>query len=265
LSAESDLPPQSWRLLQTGFLTGKANMELDEALVNGLLGRGERQDLGLGDRKLPALRFYRWRPWAVSLGHHQREEDLDSERLCAEGIDLVRRPTGGRAILHAEEMTYSVVMPSGGRSVLQVYHAISRALVRGLRRLGVEVSLQRSQPNFPEAYRQPSAIPCFASSARYEIEWQGRKLVGSAQRRYGSGREEVVLQHGSILCGGAHQALVEYLRLPEEDLRERLRRDLKRSTTDLSAILGRAVDPEELVDPLGQAFEEEWGIVFIRR
>ena len=167
---------------------------------------------------MPALRLYRWRPWAVSLGYHQREDHLIAERLRADGIDIVRRPTGGRAILHAEELTYSVVMSVAGQGVLHVYNAISRALVRGLRHLDVEVSLQRSQPNFPEAYRHASSIPCFASSARYEIEWRGRKLVGSAQRRYLADGKEVVLQHGSILCGPAHLNLVDYLRLPEEDL-----------------------------------------------
>lgn len=265
MPADSVLPPHSWRLLRTGFRSGKANMECDQALVAGLLGRQQREDPGLGDGHLPALRFYRWRPWAVSLGHHQREEDLLSAALHSAGIDIVRRPTGGRAILHAEELTYSVVMHSAGRGVLQVYNTISRALVRGLRRLGVDVSLQKAQPNFSEAYRQPSAIPCFASSARYEIGWKGRKLVGSAQRRYGTGGAEVVLQHGSILCGGAHLDLVNYLRLPAEDLRQQIRTELERTTTDLSAILGRPVDPEELVVPLREAFEQEWGIVFVGR
>jgi len=240
-------------------------MEFDEALVSAFLETPAEVEERPEDHRQPVLRFYRWRPWAVSLGHHQREDDLLVDRLREAGIDIVRRPTGGRAILHAEEMTYSVVMPSAGRSVLQVYNAISRALVRGLRRLGADVELQKAQANFAEAYRHPSAIPCFASSARYEIEWRGRKLVGSAQRRYGGDGGEVVLQHGSILCGKAHLQLVDYLRLPGEDVRRRMRAELEQNTTELSSILERPVDPEELIEPLRQAFEEEWGVVFITR
>jgi len=255
----------TWRLLQTGLQDGSENMRIDQKLAEGLLSGEAGEDPSYGERTLPVLRLYRWRPWAVSIGHHQREEEFDVDRLHQAGIDLVRRPTGGRAVLHAEELTYSVIMPSAGRSVLQVYNAISRALVRGLRRLGVTVALHKAQAHAPAGNRQPLAVPCFASSARYEIEWQGRKLVGSAQRRYTSGEKEVVLQHGSILCGNAHLRLVEFLRLPREDHRKRMRVALEQHTTDLTSMLGRSVNPEELYEPLRLGFEEEWGVDFAGR
>ncbi|MEK9136365.1 MAG: lipoate--protein ligase family protein, partial [Bacteroidota bacterium] len=182
-----------WNFIAGGEYTGDFNMSFDEMLAQRLVS-------GLG---APTLRLYRWKPWAISLGHNQNLSDINIDRCRRDGIDVVRRPTGGRAILHAEELTYSVTMPVDRRGILQVYNEISTALVEGLRQFGVDVSLQRSQLNFVETYKSPSSIPCFSSSARYEIEWKGKKLVGSAQRRYTGNGGEVVLQHGSILCGSS--------------------------------------------------------------
>lgn len=208
----------------------------------------------------PALRLYQWKPWAVSLGHHQDAESFDGNLLARDGIDLVRRPTGGRAILHAEELTYCVVMVAGRKSILQVYNIISEALVGGLRFFGVDVTLQKSQPQFAEVYRQPSSIPCFTSSARYEIEWNGRKLVGSAQRRYADGEQDVVLQHGSILCGPAHRRLSDYLQGVDEGVREKVRLEMAEKTVDLAEITGGPVDVVRLAECIRRGFEESWGI-----
>jgi lipoyl(octanoyl) transferase len=210
----------------------------------------------------PLLRLYGWHPWAISLGHHQSQNDLDSARCAADGVDIVRRPTGGRAILHAEELTYCVAMYTGRRSILTVYNDISRALVRGLHLFGVEATLQKSQPNFPEAYRHASAIPCFTSSARYEIEWQGRKLVGSAQRRFGEGERDVVLQHGSILCGPAHKRLTDYLPIGDPDVRRRVKKEMEEKTVDLQEITGEPVDLERLAECIKEGFQQEWGVAF---
>jgi lipoate-protein ligase A len=244
----------SWRFLDTGQRTGAFNMALDELLARRLQDEGGA----------PILRLFRWKPWAISLGYNQNVDDLNSGHCRRDGIDIVRRPTGGRAILHAEELTYSVVMYSGHGSILQVYNDISRALVRGLQIFGVEVALQKSQPNFQEEYRQASSIPCFTSSARYEIEWEGRKLVGSAQRRFGDGEHDVVLQHGSILCGPAHRRLVDYLSLEDASLLSRVRRTMERKTVDLSEILCSPVDLEKLVTSIGLGFSETFRVELAR-
>lgn len=226
-------------------------MRVDEDLARAL-GNGSGR---------PTLRLYGWDPWTVSLGHHQDIADIDAERCREEGIDVVHRPTGGRAILHAEELTYSVVMPAGRRSVLQVYNEISAALVCGLRLYGVDVSLQKSQPDFAAHYRSASSIPCFTASARYEIEWEGRKLVGSAQRRFQTDGADVVLQHGSILCGPAHRRLADLLRV-DPATRERIRAELRDKTTDLGEIGGSAVDLPRLAECVRAGFEQAWGIEF---
>ena len=243
---------ERWRYITPSEGTGKYNMKYDELLAHEIAeGNG-----------VPTVRLYTWNPWAISLGRNQELDDIDFERCRLDGIDVVRRPTGGRAILHAEELTYSVVMMAGQKSIQQVYNEISAALVEGLKAFGVDVSLERSQPNFAEMYKNPSSIPCFSSSARYELEWNGRKLVGSAQRRYTGGSGEVVLQHGSILCGNAHRRLVNYLTLEDEVLRMRIMEDLEGKTTDLHEVCGSAVDINELSDCIKKGFERAWGVTF---
>jgi lipoate-protein ligase A len=234
----------------SGALSGAENMRLDEEAALALqAGRGR-----------PLLRLYRWHPWAISLGYNQKSGDVDGARARADGIDVVRRPTGGRAILHAEELTYSVVMYAGRRGILETYNAISEALVAGLRLYGADVTLQKSQPDFGAHYRDASSVPCFTASARYEIEWQGRKLVGSAQRRYCDGEHDVVLQHGSLLCGPAHRRLIDYLREGSPAVIARMRREMDAKTVDLAEASGAPVDLAHLASCLRRGFEEAWHI-----
>jgi len=241
----------NWHFLHTGANTGAFNMQFDEQLARDVLG----------GRRPPTLRLFQWKPWAISLGFNQDEQHIDAARCAANGIDLVRRPTGGRAVFHAEELTYSVVMSAEGKSVLDIYNHISGALVRGLQLYGVDVSLNRSQPDLREHYKSQSSIPCFTASARYEIEWHGRKLVGSAQRRFRNQQtgEEVILQHGSILVGSAHRELVDYLLISEESKRM-LADELREKTTDLSQVKNQTIDPDTLATCIRRGFEDEWGI-----
>jgi lipoate-protein ligase A len=226
-------------------------MRYDEMLARSLMNNdGE-----------PTLRLFQWKPWTISLGYNQRFEDIDLNKCAEKGIDVVKRPTGGRAIFHADELTYSVVMVAGRKSVLQVHNEISMALVRGLRLFGVDVTLQRSQPNLSEHYKRASGVACFTSSARYEIEWEGKKLVGSAQRRFSDGERDIVLQHGSILCGPTHQQLVDYLCLDAASI-ESIRRDLREKTIDLSVLFDGEIDIAVLSACVSRGFELEWGIAF---
>jgi len=240
-----------WQFENTGHRTGVFNMEYDEALAQKLVN-GEGQ---------PTVRVYGWNPSAISLGWNQSMEEIDLAKTSAAGIDVVCRPTGGRAILHSNELTYSVTMRVKGKNILTVYDEISRALVAGLEHLGADVSIEKSQPHFPSLYKATSAVACFSSTGRYEIKWNGKKLVGSAQRRYATpDGEEVVLQHGSILLGSDHKRMVDFLRLPSEDHRTALRDELDMKTTDLSSILQRSVSFEETADALFYGFQTAWNI-----
>jgi lipoate-protein ligase A len=240
-----------WCFLNTGFHPGIFNMDFDENLVRSL-AEGEG---------VPTIRIYGWNPRSISLGWNQSLDELDSERASNDGIDIVRRPTGGRAILHSQELTYSVSMPCKGKNVLGVYNEISEALVCGLRMFGADVSFEKSQPHFPTLYKSPTSAVCFASSARYEIQIDGKKLVGSAQRRYsGKQGEDVVLQHGSLLLGPDHKRLVGYLRVKSEDHRRILAEEIEIKTIDLSSALGREVTFDEIADSIHAGFEKAWGI-----
>ena len=249
---EGSISPRAWKYINSGFHPGAYNMEFDQALASALVsGEGA-----------PALRVYGWKPHAVSLGFHQSMEEIDEKRCRDCGIDIVRRPTGGRAILHADELTYCVVMNAEGRSIQTVYAEISAALVAGLRRLGADVGFATSQPEFGKLYRSASSIPCFSSSARYEIQSNGKKLVGSAQRRYSADGDEVVLQHGSILLGPAHKFLSELIKSSDTQLAGELSAALDSKTTDLSSVLGREVPFGKAAEAVRAGFEEALGIEF---
>ncbi len=243
---------REWRFLDSSEHSGKFNMDSDSSLVESLLqGSG-----------VPTLRLYTWKPWAISIGYNQDSSEIDRDSCKEAGIDVVRRPTGGRAILHAEELTYAVAMPADGSSILESYNTICEALLRGLNLFGVGATFEQAQPRFRETYQKKSSIPCFSSSARYEIQWDGRKLIGSAQRRMRNGRSTVLLQHGSILCGPAHQQLVEFLQVTESDRKE-MKQELKEKTVDLSEIVG-TVDMMNLAHCVRRGFELAWGIDFLR-
>jgi lipoate-protein ligase A len=191
----------------------------------------------------PVLRLFQFAPPGITIGVHQRAEDeLDLGRIEAEGIRWARRPTGGRAILHVEEWTYSLATPiadpNWGGSRDDAYRRVSRLLVASLVRLGVPAEFASARDE--GARRGPGprraggvAPPCFASTARHEVVLQGRKLVGSAQRRTAT----ALLQQGSLLLGPGHLRLVDYLRMPEAD-RAPERDRLARAAIDAGAWLG---------------------------
>ena len=208
----SEPQPNTWRFLDTGAATGSFNMAVDETLLD---------EVAAGNSQ-PVMRLYRWNPPAVSLGYHQvPERELRLERCHQAGIEVVRRPTGGRAVLHWHELTYSVICREtdsrlGGRSLGATYREIGQALVRGLSAFGVAAVLHRPSARRTEAVtagpsRAPSATAsrpaCFATTARWEVTYDGRKLVGSAQRRV----RGAILQHGSILTGPGYRRLEELL------------------------------------------------------
>ena len=206
----------------------------------------------------PTLRVYGWKPYAISIGYHQDIDDFDTSMVRKDGIDIVRRPTGGRAILHANEVTYSVVMNLAGVSVKRAYHFVHEGIVQGIQLLGIEACLAEANDNFRELYLDPATIPCFTTSAKSEIQCEGKKLVGSAQRRFG----DVVLQHGSILLGSHHRRIVDYLAPHVRQSHGEIETHLLERTIEVETLVGRNVSFEEAASCLKRGFEMAHDIRF---
>ncbi len=179
---------QPWRLLSDGDLTGRQNMARDVALLETVAS----------SRSVPALRLYGWSPPCLSLGKHQDIEAVDLEFCRANGIDVVRRPTGGRAVLHHLELTYSLAARLGHGeippAIRQAYVILCGALVQACSSLGVNAEMTTDDANL-SLPRPNTSIPCFKAPAGGEVTVAGRKLIGSAMRVHAG----TILQHGSIL------------------------------------------------------------------
>lgn len=193
-----------WRLLFDGTQSGARNMAVDAAILRAVEA-GEAP---------PTLRLYGWHPWCVSLGHFQKpERELDAAAMRARGWDVVTRPTGGRAVLHAGELTYSILAGKGEApwcaTLATSYEAIGAAWSQALDDFGLD--MVRGNPVVGGEVKQGDrpAPPCFASSAKSELVFGARKVVGSAQRR----TREAFVQHGSIPVTPDHERLVEVLPL----------------------------------------------------
>lgn len=248
-----------WRIIFNGANDAFFNMAMDEALLCSCRNGSSP----------PVLRLYLWDPPTVSLGYAQSvSKAVDLKRCEERGIQVVRRITGGRAVLHEDEITYSLCAsldgcPQLGPDTLRTYEKISLALLRSLRLLGVEAEWVKPLPKRDRLSRRPDlSQPCFASSSRYEVAVGGKKLIGSAQRRFSSswakGRRHSFIQHGSIPTGKGEQSLAELL--PGDRPAEKMRRTLKRGATDLEQILGRRVGPDEITSALKTGFQEVFGI-----
>jgi lipoate-protein ligase A len=240
----------SWIFLDTGKNPGQFNMDFDLQLVEKV--KAEENSY---------LRFYQWQPFAISLGFHQTIESIDLNLCKKDSIDVVRRPTGGRAILHADELTYSVVLQLRDQSPSELYFKINQALLEGFHlydeRLN-KVDLEKAQVDFKKFYTSSRSIPCFSSSARNEIKYENKKLVGSAQRVI----NDVLLQHGSILIGDYHKKIVDYLNLSSDE-KKLLKDDLDAKTISLKEILQEEIDVHRLKLCLIKGFENVFSINFI--
>jgi lipoyl(octanoyl) transferase len=198
------------------------------------------------------IRFYKWDRPTLSLGYHQKLDILDLERMDAEGVPWVRRPTGGAAVLHSDELTYAIVVPNaGGHGASGLIHElVGRAIADGLCEVGVDAKLD---PRGEPLSALPNRTTCFVRTSRWEVTVGGRKMVGSAQRILGSG----LLQHGSILTGNDHLRIVDLLKLNSEADRETMRARLAARSTSVEQELGRRVPESEF----RQAMEDSFRLV----
>jgi lipoate-protein ligase A len=230
----SEYPLATWRLLNTGYLDGATNMAIDEAI-----SRAVQANLAP-----PTLRFFGWQPACLSLGQAQPGGDVDQAACHAADVDVVRRPTGGRAILHTDELTYSVIAPEReprvAGTIVESYKRLSEGLLNGLQSMGVPTR----QVEQPDDHDRDQGPVCFEVPSNYEIVFDGKKLVGSAQMR----RAGVVLQHGAIPLHGDIGRISLYLvQHPDPD------RVRSRATT-VEAAIGRVVDYDTAARLMAQGF-----------
>ena len=243
------------RILSTPECSAAYNMAVDEALLDACrrdAGRpdGSRRDAGRPDAEMMALRIYSWHPPAVSIGYGQEaENEIDPGQCERYGIDLVRRITGGRAVLHDQELTYSLVAPEshpalGGRSGMML-RAVSEALVETLKSFDIPAESAMEG----RCGSGGNDDVCFTATGRYEITVAGRKLAGSAQRRSGG----VVLQHGSLLLGAGHRRLPLLMPAHEPERRETIARLLNHRTVSVAELIPDPPSFEEWTDRLSRS------------
>lgn len=225
-------------------------MAVDEAILEACASGGSA----------PTIRLYAWEPACLSLGYAQPAADVDRDALEKQTWDLVRRPTGGRAILHTDELTYSVIAPISTPlvtgSVLQSYSRIAQALLAALTNLSL-------LPRADNEYEHPAEAElrgpvCFEIPSNYEITVDGKKLIGSAQAR----RKGGVLQHGTLPICGDLTRITRVLVYPTELLRQGATQRLLEHATTLESLLNRPVTWEQVAQALITAFEDQHGLIF---
>lgn len=241
---------QTWRLLNDGFNDGYYNMAVDEAIADAV-------EKGVSP---PTLRLYGWKSPTLSIGYSQRaDKKIDTEYCRKNKIDIVLRPTGGKAVLHDKEVTYSLISPKNNPlfpdNISGTYEVIGKALLKGLSFLGIDAS-SNSVFHIPHsAFKNPS---CFATTSQYEIIADGKKLIGSAQRRF----KNSFLQHGSIPLGNNHENLAQCLGFQEECKNKKFVKLLKEKSIALNELNGRVYSYNEVVDALTRGFENAFKIQF---
>jgi lipoyl(octanoyl) transferase len=241
--------PAVWRLIiERTPRTGAWNMAIDEAIMD---------TVAAGDAP-PTLRFYAWEPPCLSLGKRQPLDGIDLARCRADSIDVVRRATGGFAILHTDELTYSITTqptdPRADGAILDAYRKLSQGLLAGLQLLG---TTPRMNPVVPGGVHNASAA-CFEMPSAYEIVVGHQKLIGSAQARP-AGR---VLQHGSLPLTGDIARLVPYLAYEREEDRVALANHLRERATTISDALGRTVSYDEAAEAMARGFGDALNLTF---
>jgi lipoate-protein ligase A len=242
--------------IDTGYKSGRYNMDYDLQLVERC--RNENASF---------LRIYGWKPYAISLGYNQNKSPKDLPinyaRCKKDGLDVVQRPTGGRAVLHSQELTYSVVFKSN-KPIREIYKEISLAVMKGIKLIEPsskklqQLSFTKKTPDLLSLVKTGMYNVCFNAAVANEINLDGKKLVGSAQRKFGN----IVLQHGSILIGEHHKDIVRYLKIPDEKQALKMIEELDEKTICLEQILGRKVTFEETGKAIFRGFEKTLGIKF---
>jgi lipoate-protein ligase A len=239
---------EKWRYIYSGNCSPAFNMALDEALLDwhskGLIP--------------PTIRFYGWDPATLSIGYFQKvEKEINLDVLREQGLGFVRRPTGGRGVLHDKELTYSVIVsedyPGMPKTVTEAYRVISEGILEGFKLLGLDAHF--AVPNTEEereSLKSPRSAVCFDAPSWYELVVEGRKVAGSAQTR----QRGVILQHGSVLLDIDEDLLFSLFKYPNDRVKERMQRNFKNKAVAINAIRETPVTIDEAIEAFQKGFEK---------
>ncbi|QUG42087.1 lipoate--protein ligase family protein [Psychrobacillus sp. INOP01] len=228
---------EKWYFINSGPCSPSYNMAMDEALLDwhseGLIP--------------PVIRFYEWNPATLSIGYFQTvEKEIDMEAVQRLGLGFVRRPTGGRGVLHEHELTYSVIVtesyPSMPATVTEAYRVISEGLLLGFQNLGLNAYF--SVPNTDEQkenLKKPKSAVCFDAPSWYELVVEGKKVAGSAQTR----QKGVILQHGAILLDLDEDKLIQTFKFSSDEVRNKVRKGLSQKAVSINKIISKPITIEE--------------------
>ena len=245
-----DYPHTNWRVIENSPTRGAWNMAVDEAILESVTTGAA----------LPTLRLYAWEPACLSLGVAQPFAEVDEEALATHGWDVVRRPTGGRAILHTDELTYAVIAPvSEPRlrgKILESYLRLSQALLRALEILELSPEANEKPPENDSKSFNPV---CFEVPSNYEITVNGKKLIGSAQAR----RNEGVLQHGTLPLTGDLTRIITALKFKDTQAQESAKQRLLDHATTVERSLGHAPTWQQAAEAYKAAFSEVLNLTLV--
>ncbi|WP_088105642.1 lipoate--protein ligase family protein [Halalkalibacter urbisdiaboli] len=238
---------ETWRFIDSGNRSPAYNMALDEALLNWH-SQGKIP---------PTIRFYGWNPATLSIGYFQKvEKEINMEAVQQYGLGFVRRPTGGRGVLHDKELTYSVIVsedhPDMPATVTEAYRVISEGILEGFKIVGLDAyfAIPRSEEE-KTALKNPRSAVCFDAPSWYELVVEGRKVAGSAQTR----QKGVILQHGSIILEIDEDKLFDLFKYSSERVRERMQKNFKNKAVAINALREEPLSLQEASAAFRQGFE----------
>jgi len=237
-----------WYYVNSGPCTPSYNMALDEALLDwhseGLIP--------------PVVRFYEWNPATLSIGYFQSvEKEIDMDAVERLGLGFVRRPTGGRGVLHEHELTYSVIVsesyPNMPATVTEAYRVISEGLLLGFQQIGLDAyfSIPDTEEKRQELKKPKSGV-CFDSPSWYELVVEGKKVAGSAQTR----QKGVILQHGAILLDIDEDKLIQTFKFSSEAVRDRVKASLSKKAVAINRISQNPVTIDQCKVAFKKGFED---------
>ncbi|MCL6572476.1 MAG: lipoate--protein ligase family protein [Bacillus sp. (in: Bacteria)] len=237
-----------WRFIDTGNSSPSFNMALDEALL----------DWHSEGKIPPVIRFFGWNPATLSIGYFQQvEKEIDMVAVKDHQLGFVRRPTGGRGVLHEHELTYSVIVseehPQMPKSITEAYRVISEGILKGFHQLGLDANFAVPKTlEERDALKNPRSAVCFDAPSWYELVVEGRKVAGSAQTR----QKGVILQHGSILLDLDEDKLFSLFNYPNERVKERMKKAFKNKAVAINAISSRRITIEEAKEAFYKGFAQ---------